>query len=450
MKIRKQYIFTALLAALLLVGCAGEKKNEEGSSEMTTNANNTILEELSEGGTQLEGTQSEGTQSEENQADAEASEVDWYEEMLEASVLSVGTNGRLERVLERMKQGEKISVAAIGGSVTEGAGADKIEESYMNRFFAYLQNTYSQADLTYVNAGLGGTPSALGVMRYERDVVEVLGDTPDILIVEFAVNDYNEVTKGRAYESLVRTALEADEKTAVILVFAVFQSQWNMQSDYIPVGKHYGLPMVSIRDAVKKPYADGNLTDKEFFFDEYHPTSYGHEIMADCISRMVQRLEKEGGASSVEALPEYNLKVLSFQGIQMLASDSEGVTLEKGGFSESDTQVQAFMRTGKNSFPNNWMHTEQTGNEAFHVELECKNILLNFKTSGSQEFGKAQIFIDGTQVAELDGHSDGGWNNSNVVLVLDEKESASHVLEIKMAEEDKNKKFTVLAIGYTK
>ena len=84
MKIRKQYIFTALLAALLLVGCAGEKKNEEGSSEMTTNANNTILEELSEGGTQLEGTQSEGTQSEENQADAEASEVDWYEEMLEA------------------------------------------------------------------------------------------------------------------------------------------------------------------------------------------------------------------------------------------------------------------------------------------------------------------------------------------------------------------------------
>ena len=108
------------------------------------------------------------------------------------------------------------------------------------------------------------------------------------------------------------------------------------------------------------------------------------------------------------------------------------------------------MRTGKNSFPNNWMHTEQTGNEALHVELECKNILLNFKTSGSQEFGKAQIFIDDTQVAELDGHSDGGWNNSNVVLVLDEKESASHVLEIKMAEEDKNKKFTVLAIGYTK
>ncbi|MGN1146067.1 MAG: hypothetical protein ACI4R5_06415, partial [Acetatifactor sp.] len=149
MKIRKQYIFTALLAALLLVGCAGEKKNEEGSSEMTTNANNTILEELSEEGNQLE-----GTQSEENQAEAEASEVDWYEEMLEASVLSVGTNGRLERVLERMKQGEKISVAAIGGSVTEGAGADKIEESYMDRFFAYLQNTYSQADLTYVNAGL--------------------------------------------------------------------------------------------------------------------------------------------------------------------------------------------------------------------------------------------------------------------------------------------------------
>ena len=37
---------------------------------------------------------------------------------------------------------------------------------------------------------------------------------------------------------------------AVLLLFAVFANDWNLQERLAPVGERYQLPMVSIRDAV--------------------------------------------------------------------------------------------------------------------------------------------------------------------------------------------------------
>lgn len=377
-------------------------------------------------------------------------EIDWYQQMLEASVLSTGSNKRLEKVLEQMRKGESVSVAFIGGSVTEGALAETYEESYADSFMAKLHEAYPEAELTYVNAGLSGTGSSLGVMRYERDVVEAAGCQPDIVFLEFAINDYQEPTEGRAYESMIRTILEADNAPAVILLFSVSRSEWNMQDIYIPMGKHYGLPMASIREAVKKPLGDGTLTKEEFFADEYHPTSYGHKVMADCLEELMREVQgAEGG--EVAALPEESVKSPDFVDMHLLTSQSVGkAVVSEGGFTGTDPQVHGFgRRGGESAFPDNWMHTAESGGEAFHVELKCRNIILNYKTSSAKDFGKACVYVDGEQVAELDGYSEGAWNNSIQVLVLDEKESGQHVLELRMAEGDEEKSFTLLAIGYS-
>lgn len=375
---------------------------------------------------------------------------EWYREVMEKSLLSTGTNGRLERVLSKLENGEKVSIAFIGGSVTEGAGAAKITDSYADRVITYLKDTYKEAEITYVNAGLGGTPSALGVMRYERDVLQELEKTPDLVFVEFAVNDYQEPTNGRAYESLVRRILEENEETAVALIFAVFQSKWNMQDTYIPIGEYYGLPMVSIKDAVNLAYEKEKLTDKEYFSDEYHPTSYGHKIMADCIDYMLEEAAKKEKATKIAVLPEGAKLGLDFQSITLLtANDTKGVRVEKGDFCNTDTQVHMFGRKGQIAFPDNWMYEGTGTNTEFSVKLTCKNILLNYKLSSSEDFGTVVVMVDGQKVTELSGYSQGGWNQSNVVLLLDEKESDTHVISIKMKDGDERKKFTILGIGYT-
>lgn len=378
-------------------------------------------------------------------------ESEWYRQMLKDSILSAGTNGRLEKVLEKMKNGESVSIAFIGGSVTEGALAESYEESYADCFVAGLQEKYPDAELTYINAGLSGTSSSLGVMRYDRDVVEAAGRNPDIVFLEFAINDYQEPTDGRAYESMIRNILKADNEPAVILLFSVSQNEWNMQEVYIPMGEHYGLPMASIRDAVNKPLADGTMTKQEFFADEHHPTTYGHKIMADCLGELVREAESAESGGVVAALPADSIKSPDFMDMHMLTSKGKGgVEISAGGFAGTDTQVHGFdRRGGESAFPDNWMHTAGSIRDAFRVELKCKNIIVNYKTSSSNDFGKVDVYIDGNKVAELDGYAQDAWNNSIQALVLDENVSGYHVLEICMAEGDEGKNFTLLAVGYS-
>ena len=78
--------------------------------------------------------------------------------------------------------------------------------------------------MTYNNAGIAGTPSKLGIVRLDRDV---LSTDPDICFVEFAVNDGGENDFQMAYESIIRTLIEHD--VAVVLVFAVTEEGHSCQ-----------------------------------------------------------------------------------------------------------------------------------------------------------------------------------------------------------------------------
>ena len=376
--------------------------------------------------------------------------TDWYPYMIDSSILSTGTNGRLEKVIQKIQNGENVSIMAYGGSITEGAGAENFSYSYGEQFIFNLQESYPYSSIHYHNSGLGGTPSTLGLMRYERDVTEVLGGNPDLIIIEFAVNDYEEPTNGRAYESLVRTVLEKENAPAVILLFSVFQNKWNMQDSYISIGEHYGLPMISIKDAIATAYSSNHMTDAEFFADIYHPTNYGHEIMANCLTELFEQVASKDLTQPISPLPETAVYGTDFKGIQFITSaNSAGATVSLGSFIGQDKALQSFSRTTKAAFGDNWQHDADAGNDSLKIELTCKNILLTYKYSNSQDFGKASVYIDGNYITDLNGYLNGGWNNAETVLILDDTTSAPHVLEIKMSEGQENKKFTVLGIGYT-
>ncbi len=373
----------------------------------------------------------------------------WYEHMINSSILSTGTNGRLERFLQKLASDEPVSIVAYGGSITEGAGAENFTYSYSDHFINTLLQTYPLSGSTYHNSGLGGTPSTLGLMRYKRDVTDLLQETPDLVILEFAVNDYNDPTNGRAYESLIRTILTQNEDTAIILLFSVFENKWNLQEQYIPLGEYYGLPMVSIRNAIATAYAGGYMTDTDFFADLYHPTNYGHEIMSDCLTKLLETVSKQT-TNPLTPIPSHALYGDDFCDLQFVTPTDVALTrITPGSFTYRDTHLQTFARTAQAAFPDNWMHTADSGNEVFRMELTCKNILLTYKLSSSASFGSASVYLDGTFLTELNGYVNGAWNNTDTVLLLDETTASHHVLEIMMSDGQESKDFTILGIGYT-
>ena len=378
-------------------------------------------------------------------------EKEWYLQALKDSVMSVGNNARLKKVIERAKNGEHITLATIGGSITEGAGASVYQDCWAARFgvrFGTAYGTGNGANVHLVNAGVGGTASPFGYMRYQREIVGRVPKTdpdglPDIVVIEYSVNDWQEPTNHRCFESMVREILNAPNEPAVILMFAVFRNGWNLQEDLRRIGDNYGLMMVSIKDGIYS-HIGKEITAKGFFSDEYHPTSLGHRIMTDCLMQAVSdAAEAETDEpQDLDVKPVYGT---SFMGMKTIFGDTETeeFTVERGGFCSTDTGSYRNQPVGQ-VCGKNFFHNAKDPAEPLKVKGTFRKCLVAWKASNDPAFGTMEILIDGEVKKTVKGGAD-KWGQSEVVLVLDDKEAAEHTLEIRVTEE--GKKGTITAIS---
>ncbi|NQX45250.1 SGNH/GDSL hydrolase family protein [Paenibacillus tritici] len=390
-----------------------------------------------------------------------------YREMIAKSLFHTGNNRRLKKAIDKAANGENVTIAYIGGSITQGAGAKPIHtECYAYQSYLRFKELFSKGggeNIHFVKAGVGGTPSELGVIRYERDVLKDGAVAPDIVIVEFAVNDEGDETKGNCFESLCLKILSAPNQPAVILLFSVFVNDWNLQERLSPVGRRYNLPMVSIKDAVTGQFrlskAEGNIISKrQFFYDIYHPTNDGHRVMADAlgylfaeISRSL-RSEEEDWTAGLPVFGHDFARIRLLDRKSDLSTEAALIEIAAGGFHGTDEDLQQVEMDadhfGSPQFPHNWLHTASSGEAGFRLTLASKNLILVFKDSGSPDFGKAEVWVDGKRVLTADPHVN-SWTHCNAVILYQNEQSREHVVEIRMAPGDQDKCFTILGFGYT-
>jgi hypothetical protein len=382
-----------------------------------------------------------------------------YQKMIAASLVSTGNNYRLKKVIEKAKSGEEVTIAYIGGSITQGAGAKPIHTAcYAYRSYEVFCRMFapeSAEKIHYVKAGVGGTPSEFGMIRYDRDVTADGEITPDLVVIEFAVNDEGDETKGVCFESLVKKVLQAENAPAVLLCFAVFMNDQNLQERLQPVGERYELPMVSIKDAVVPQFEESHvITKRQFFYDIYHPTNEGHRIMADCIANLFREVDKEEMAPadiSLDKEPVYGIRFKDI--VRFDRADAEKyAVISQSGYDAKDTDIQYVERnmdlTASPQFENHWMNDASVENPVFCMKITCKNLVAVVKDSGSPEFGTADIYVDGKVVKSVNP-LDNGWAHCNAQIIIDEKESAPHEVVFRMKPGDEGKKFTILGFGVT-
>lgn len=382
-----------------------------------------------------------------------------YRKMIGNSLLSLGNTMRLKRAIEKAKRGEDVVIAYIGGSITQGAGAKPITEksyAYLSyRGFCDLFTKDGGKNVKFVKAGVGGTPSELGMIRYEKDVTDYGNIKPDIVIVEFAVNDEGDETEGVSYESLVRKIAKAENEPAVILNFAVFMSEWNLESRLVPVGENYDLPMVSVKAAVVPQFnKDTVITKRQYFYDIFHPTNDGHRVMADCLIHLFEKADEAEMPDCDSDFSKPPVKGSQFEDIVLVDSVniSDFASVTENGFDYKDTEIQRVERNMDNfSTPvleNGWAKKSGTKNAEFNMTITCKNLILVSKDSGSPQFGKADVYVDDKFVLTPDPLVN-GWDHCNPQIILDETESKEHQVRIVMHPGDEEKRFTILGFGVT-
>ncbi|MBO6229713.1 MAG: SGNH/GDSL hydrolase family protein [Ruminiclostridium sp.] len=349
---------------------------------------------------------------------------------------------RFRKAFAKASNGEEITVAYIGGSITEGYTLLP-DQCWAYLTHKQLSEKYPDAKINYVNAGLSGTPSTLGLIRAERDVIAPYGD-PDIVFIEFAVNDDGSAVTKEAYESLVRRMLDLDSAPAVALVFMRTKDGYSCQNWQSAVGELYGLPMVSMNDALTKAFEDGYMTWEDYSNDEAHPNPEGSKFVAEAVGHMFDLLEDKGIGSDT-GVGEYDFAY----DIPPLYGDSfvnmhltDASTLEPvsaGDFSRN---------TGVAGFQDAW--TRKGGeNEPIVFDMDFDDLFIVYHANNNKHFGTAEVYVDGELKTEVVSNRKDGWSNPVPQLVMRGDGTKPHRVEVKMKGDGEKEYFGVLAFGFT-
>ena len=434
-KILCAILATAMLTALTGCGGSGNFSNTSDASDTSNGTSSYVTEDVNNSPDDTDSTLSEPAESSVEVKKTLEDEA-LYNAMVENSLMTLGDMTRMANVLKKAENGEEITVAYIGGSITEGltVAPSKPELCWAHLSYKWLCEQYPDTKINFVNAGLSGTPSILGNVRLERDV---LAFDPDICFVEFAVNDGTEMKYKVAYDSLVRTLLTAEKDIAPVLLFTVIESGHSCQPHMSEIGNNYGLPMISEPDSLGVEFKEGRMTWADYSDDQSHPHKRGHEIVCDFVTNYFEKVmaqidENTGEVDKTLPDPKFSDRYMNVHFI-----DSETLSPELVGFEEADAHSW---------FHNDWSYRGKEG-ASMKFTITCKSLQMVYKENKSGMYAPADIYIDGEKTMTVSSNDKNGWDNPATAMLIDEDETAEHTVEITVPAE-KALVFYVLGFGY--
>lgn len=348
------------------------------------------------------------------------------EKMIKNSLVNMGDTSKISKAIKKAKEGKNIKVAFLGGSITQGCNATTYENCYVNRTFLWFKENFNNINVEYINAGVGATGSVIGVHRVMKQVVS---KDPDIIFIDFAVNDKNTIYDKIAYESLIRRILSQNNSPAIVEVFMSNFDGSNVQAQQIEIGKKYNLPMISFRDAVFSEIEKGNLKWEDVASDEVHPNDYGHFIISNLLIDFIKNIPDN--LNEIESKVEMENPIFGDNYINGEIKNSENI---------DDIELENFEldKEGFQVFNNGWKFINTKSlNANMKVKLKGKNIFLLYKKSIKKTAGKFEVNIDDKETILVDTYFENGWGDySDFKLLVESSNIENHIIQINTINEE--------------
>ena len=202
----------------------------------------------------------------------------------EKGIVNRGNWNAIQSVFRKVSSGDPVLIGFLGGSITQGSLASCQENCYASLVYRWWKEQFP--NVRFLNAGIGGTTSQFGVARIEDDLLRY---RPDMVFVEFSVNDDCTPFFQETYEGLVRKILTAG--AALMLIHNVrYDNMESAENIHLPIGKHYALPCISMRTTIYPLVASGALSNRDITPDDLHPNDKGHEMVAAVIIHFLEKI----------------------------------------------------------------------------------------------------------------------------------------------------------------
>ncbi|MCM1299792.1 MAG: SGNH/GDSL hydrolase family protein [Firmicutes bacterium] len=439
---------TALLiaSAILLCGCSN---NQEQTPASTDGAASTEAPQTTAGGNNAENTE-ENTESEAPSVNQVEIGDTSYADGAEDSVFSLdggltprmkalirlneGNQVRLANMFKKAASGENITVAYLGGSITQGSSATD-STCYSRLVTDWFKETFPDITVTYVKAGIGATGSYIGVHRADKDV---LSQNPDVVFVDFTVNDTTENTQRNinSYDSLMRKLWNGESKPAIVCIGMTQDDGTAFQSQHLEVAQHYDLPFISYRNAILDVINKGYIKWTDISGDNIHPNVPGHKVLTDMIvdylTEVMENRDSISGDESDFSTPYTDNLYEEATILNPLNTEAVDPDDVFAPYTESFGNMKGY-----------WMASvgvvdgDTVGRLTFKdVEFRNLGLLFGRTTNGG---GLLHIYVDGEEVKTISTKFPNGWGDyveASEVVSYDEK--GTHTVEIVPEWEDES------------
>lgn len=371
-----------------------------------------------------------------------------WKKVCDRGIVNIGDLTRFAKVMKQAQAGgKKLKIGFIGGSITQGSLATQPTLCYAYHTFEWWQENFPNTEFEYINAGIGATTSQFGVARVESDL---LAFEPDVVFLEFSVNDTNNEFFKETFEGTVRKILK---KQVALFMFnnVQYNDGVNAQQVHNEIGKAYGLPIVTMKESIYAEITAGNINAPDITPDNLHPNDKGHRMVADVICNLLDKIKvmvldgnaqngcgceavKSNSCGCSEELPAAMTSnrfenSLRFRNQNLPNGKWEGFAV--------DTDVQDGV---KDIFKNGW----RSATNGAYIETELDDvsfISVQFRRTIKQPAPIAKAVVDGdeSKAVILDGNFDETWGDCLTMQdIAKELPRGKHTLKITITDVPEN------------
>ena len=316
--------------------------------------------------------------------------------------------GGMKNTIAKLEKGEDVTVAYLGGSITEG-------NTWRPLTTEWLKKQYPDANITEIKVAMSGTGSDLAACRLDE---EVLAYNPDLVFVEYAANSGTE----KDVEGIARK-LWAHDATADLCIVYVSQT-YNFgiyQSGQMPeiptafekVAEHFDIPSIFFVYHPLDLYENDELTltGKEegkvlYTTDTIHITKDGGYLAASAIARCILKQAESLDVNTYQitnhVVPEdYTLGGTYYPWSEASSSDDWSKMKFTGTWldcsKDASGNLQNFTHTGGSTafkLFDNLIGTKTAGSS---ITIKFKGTDIGIFEAGGQYSGQVKVTIDGVE-----------------------------------------------------